>query len=100
MSPPPYYPGPSPRSNLTPATPMTLRTWRRITWAYHLVFAAAVIWPFQTLVNTPDPLVLGLPRQMAWAAGWVAGSLLVLWRLDAARIRRERSGPLPPGRDD
>ena len=66
---------------------MPLRTWRRITWAYHLVFAGAVTWPVQSLVNTADPFILGLPRQMAWAAGWVLGSLLVLWRLDAARAR-------------
>ncbi len=77
---------------------MPLRTWRRITWAYHLIFAAAVTWPFQTLVNTPDPLVLGLPRQMAWAAGWVVGSLLVLWRLDAARTRHVRAAS--PAGDD
>lgn len=70
---------------------MPLRTWRRITWAYHLIFAAAVTWPIQALVNTPDPFVAGLPRQMAWAAGWVMGSLLVLWRLDAARTRSMRT---------
>ena len=77
---------------------MPPRTWRRITWAYHLIFAAAVTWPLQALVNTPDPLVLGLPRQMAWAAGWVLGSLLVLWRLDAARTRHERAAS-PRGDD-
>lgn len=66
---------------------MRFPTWRRITWAYHLAFAAAVVWPIQSLLNTPDPFVLGLPFQMAWPAGWVLGSLVVLWRLDAARTR-------------
>lgn len=66
---------------------MTLRHWQRIAWIYHIAFAAAVTWPVQALVNTPDPFVLGLPRQMAWAAFWVLGSLFVLWRLDAARAR-------------
>ncbi len=66
---------------------MTLRHWQRITWIYHIAFAAAVTWPVQSLVNTPDPFVLGLPRQMAWAAVWILGSLFVLWRLDAARAR-------------
>lgn len=66
---------------------MTLRNWQRIAWAYHIAFAGAVTWPLQKLVNTPDPFVLGLPRQMAWAAFWVLGSLVVLWRLDAARTR-------------
>ena len=70
---------------------MPLRTWRRITWAYHLIFAVAVIWPVQTLVNRPDPFVLGLPRQMAWATAWVLGSLVVLWRLDLARARAMRA---------
>lgn len=70
---------------------MPLRTWRRIAWAYHLIFAVAVIWPVQTLVNRPDPFVLGLPRQMAWAVAWVLGSLVVLWRLDSARTRAMRA---------
>ena len=69
---------------------MTLRIWRTLVWAYHLLFAAAVTWPLQTLVSDPAPLVLGLPRQMAWTAAWVVGSLIVLWRLDAARARELR----------
>ena len=66
---------------------MRFHIWRRITWAYHLTFAVAVIWPIQSLLNTPKPLVLGLPFQMVWPAAWIVGSLLVLWRLDAARTR-------------
>ncbi len=66
---------------------MPFRTWGRIAWAYHLLFAAAVTWPGQTLVNTPDPFVLGLPRQMAWVAAWLLGSLFLFWRMDAARER-------------
>ena len=73
------------------STPLLqLRIWRTLAWAYHLLFAAAVTWPLQTLVNDPTPLVLGLPRQMAWTAAWVVGSLIVLWRLDAARTRELR----------
>ena len=70
---------------------MRFHTWRRIAWAYHLTFAAAVVWPVQSLLNTSDPTVLGLPFQMAWPSGWVLGSLLVLWRLDAARTRHLRA---------
>lgn len=66
---------------------MPFATWVRIAWAYHLAFAAAVTWPGQTLVNVPTPFVLGLPRQMAWVAAWLIGSLLVLWRMEAARKR-------------
>ena len=70
---------------------MRFHTWRRIAWAYHLTFAAAVVWPVQSLLNTSDPTVLGLPFQLAWPSGWVLGSLLVLWRLDAARTRHLRA---------
>ncbi len=66
---------------------MRFRSWIRITWIYHLLFAVAVTWPVQALVNNPRPFILGLPGQMTWAAAWVVGSLLVLWRLDSARSR-------------
>ena len=66
---------------------MPHRIWRRIAWVYHILFAIAVTWPVQALVNDPEALVLGLPGPMAWITAWVAGSLPVLWRLDAARIR-------------
>ncbi len=69
---------------------MSLRSWQRIAWAYFIAFAAAVTWPLQALVNTPEPFVLGLPRQMAWCAAWLVGSLVVLWRLDSARSRAAR----------
>lgn len=67
---------------------MPLQTWHRIAWVYHILFAAAVTWPIQAMVNDPQPFILGLPRQMAWCAAWVLGSLVVLWRLDVARIRQ------------
>lgn len=70
---------------------MRYRIWRRIARAYHLSFAVAVVWPVQSLLNTSNPSVLGLPLQMAWPAAWVLGSLLVLWRLDAARTRHLRA---------
>lgn len=66
---------------------MPFPVWRRIAWCYHLAFLAAVTWPGQTLVNTPDPFVLGLPRQMALVAFLILGSLIVLWRMDGARRR-------------
>ena len=66
---------------------MRFRSWIRIAWTYHLLFAVAVTWPVQALVNNPRPFILGLPGQMTWAAAWVLGSLLVLWRLDSARSR-------------
>lgn len=72
---------------------MSFATWSRAAWVYHVLFAFAVTWPGQTLVNAPAPFVLGLPRQMAWIAAWLVGSLFVLWRMDAARGRAERERP-------
>ncbi len=69
---------------------MSLRSWQRITWAYHIAFAAAVTWPIQALVNAPKPFILGLPLQMVWCAAWILGSLAVLWKLDSARALAER----------
>lgn len=73
---------------------MHYSAWRRVAWCCHVLFAVAVTWPGQALVNAPAPFVLGLPRQMAWVAAWIVASLLVMWRLDAARsrdARRERA---------
>ena len=81
---------------------MRFRSWCRIAWCYHILFALAVTWPVQSLLNSPEPFILGLPRQMAWVAAWVLGSLAVLWRLDAARSRgtdahpREAGAPIRP----
>ncbi len=77
---------------------MPYRTWTRVAWAYHLLFAVAVTWPGQMLVNAPAPFVLGLPRQMAWTAAWLVGSLFVLWRMDSARNRRDRATESAGGR--
>ena len=74
---------------------MSLRAWRRIGWAYHILFAAAVTWPIQALVNDPGVSLLGLPVQLAWAAAWVLGSLVVLWRLDSARNRESGRAAAP-----
>ncbi len=63
---------------------MPLSAWRRLAWTYHLLFAVAVVWPGQALVNSPRPFVLGLPFQIVWIAGWIIGSVLVFWGLDRA----------------
>jgi len=70
---------------------MTARTWQILAWLYHTMFFGAVTWPGQMLVNSPTPLVLGLPRQMAWISAWIIGSLVVLWRLSAAENREARA---------
>ena len=76
---------------------MSVQSWQRIAWAYHITFAAAVTWPIQALVNDPKPFILGLPQQMVWCAAWVLGSLVVLWRLDSARIRASGSATAAAG---
>lgn len=81
---------------------MGFQNWRRIAWTYHILFAIAVTWPVQAVMNSPKPFILGLPGQMTWAATWVLGSLVVLWRLDAARVSESgtaarRSGPSSNG---
>ena len=63
---------------------MSIRAWRLIAWVYHAFFLFFVIWPGQALLNKPTPLIIGLPRQMFWAALWITGSLVVFWRLDRA----------------
>lgn len=63
---------------------MSVKRWRRIAWGYHILFALAVTWPGQALVNDPFPLILHLPRQIVWAALWIIGSIFVFWRLDRA----------------
>lgn len=74
---------------------MHYSAWRRVAWCCHVLFAVAVTWPGQALVNAPAPFVLGLPRQMAWVAAWIVASLLVMWRLDAARSRDARRESAP-----
>lgn len=74
---------------------MPYPAWRRVAWCCHVLFAVAVTWPGQALVNAPAPFVLGLPRQMAWVAAWIVASLLVMWRLDAARSRDARRESAP-----
>ena len=69
---------------------MSVGVWRWIVWLYHLLFAVAVVWPGQALVNAPRPFILGLPRQIVWIEVWVIGSLIVLWRLDVAENRAGR----------
>ena len=75
---------------------MNSRTlWRRLTWAYHLAFIIAVVWPGQALVNNPRPFILGLPLQIVWIAAWIIGSVLVflgLHRAESAAAQDDAHG--------
>ena len=70
---------------------MRLETARRLTVAYFLAATVAVTWPGIVPFARVRPLVLGLPFAMAWIAGWIAGSVVVLFLLDRVE-RRYRDG--------
>ena len=68
---------------------MSARMLSRLTKAYVVVFAVAVTWPGMTLVNRIDPMILGLPFNLAWVAGWVVIGFVLLVLLDRAVTREE-----------
>lgn len=74
---------------------MSIRLVRGGVVAFFVLFAVAVTWPGMLPGNRIFPLLLGLPFSMAWIAGWVVLSFLVLVALDAAegkeRARRLRN---------
>ena len=50
---------------------MRLPRLRRAVVGFFLLYAAAATWPVALLVAEGGPLVLGLPRPMAWAILWI-----------------------------
>ena len=72
---------------------MSLRTARALAGTYFVLMAIFVTWPGLTPFARIEPLVLGLPFGMAWIAGWVAASAVVLTLLDRVekRYREEKA---------
>ena len=70
---------------------MSLRTARILTYIYLALALFFVTWPGLKPFARVEPLVLGLPFSMAWIAGWIAGSVFVLYGLDRVE-RRYRDG--------
>jgi len=68
---------------------MSARLLGRLTKAYVVLFALAVTWPGMTLANRVEPLVLGLPFNLAWVAIWVVIGFVLLVLLDRAVTREE-----------
>lgn len=66
---------------------MSLKTARILAAAYHLLMLYFVTWPGVLPFAKAEPLILGLPFTMAWIAGWIAGSVIVLTLLDRAEKR-------------
>lgn len=75
---------------------MSLRTARALTAAYFTAMLVSVTWPGMTLFSQVYPLVFGLPFSMASIAGWITGSVLVLYLLDRVE-KRARDAKAPSG---
>lgn len=58
--------------------PTLLRLVRTLTALYFVGYAVAVTWPGMVAVNRVEPLVLGLPFNLAWVSLWVIGGAVVL----------------------
>jgi len=70
---------------------VSLKTARTLTGTYFVLALIFVTWPGLVPFARIRPLILGLPFAMAWIAGWVAGSAVVLYLLDRVE-RRYRDG--------
>jgi hypothetical protein len=58
------------------------RRLRRLVVLFFLAYALAATWPVALLVAEGGPLVLGLPRPMAWTILWILlgfAALLLLY---------------------
>jgi predicted membrane channel-forming protein YqfA (hemolysin III family) len=66
---------------------MSSRVATRLAVGFFLLFAVMVVWPAFTLFNRVEPLILGLPFNMAWVAIWLVASIGILYLVDRARRR-------------
>lgn len=66
---------------------MRVRTARALTVVYFSLMLITVTWPGILPFSRVRPLILGLPFSLAWIAGWVAGSVVVLYLLDRVEKR-------------
>lgn len=75
---------------------MSLRTARTLAAAYLILAMVCVVWPGFLPFARVRPFVLGLPFSMAWIAGWVAGTAVVLALLDHVERRHRLSQDASP----
>lgn len=75
---------------------MSLKVARALTVTYLVLAVVFVTWPGFVPFARVRPLVLGIPFAMAWVAGWVAGTAVVLALLDRVE-RRHRVGGAADG---
>ena len=78
---------------------MSLKTARTLTVVYLALMTFFITWPGLLPFALVEPFVLGLPFIMAWIAGWVSGSVLVLYLLDRVERRYRSEGDPARGRD-
>ena len=71
---------------------MSLKTARALTVVYLALMTISVTWPGFLPFARNEPFVLGLPFSVAWIAGWVAGSVVVLYLLDRVEQRHRPQG--------
>jgi uncharacterized protein DUF3311 len=69
---------------------MSLRWTRRAVAAFLLFFFFAVTWPGILPFNRVEPHILGLPFVMAWQAGLLVLTVIVLYLLDRVESRERR----------
>ena len=70
---------------------MSLNAARTLTVVYFIAMLLSVTWPGMVPFAKVEPFILGLPFSLAWIAGWIAGSVIVLFLLDRVE-RRHRTG--------
>jgi len=71
---------------------MSLKTARLLTGLYFVAMAYFVTWPGLVPFARIRPMILGLPFSLAWIAGWIAGSVVVLYLLDIVEKRFRDAG--------
>lgn len=69
---------------------MSLRWTRRAVAAFLILFAVAATWPGILLFNRVEPRILGMPFIMAWHAGLLLLTLVVLYLGDRVESRERR----------
>jgi hypothetical protein len=78
---------------------VSVRFARTLAFVFLAAYAVAVTWPGIGPFNRVFPLVLGLPFNMVWIAGWISAGCLVLWMVDRVEgaERRRRTPPSDDG---
>ena len=66
---------------------MSVQTFRGVLIGYSLLFVALTIWPGATLINSVEPLVLGLPFNLFVIAMLILGGLGILTALYLSETR-------------